>query len=337
MSLSSALKKSLIAVCLLLVLAACSARAPKVTTALPDTGPSAVEHTKTVARVNGKEISAAELKRAEKILMTNKPGLQIPPLLQKQFEMQALDQLISSELLFQASQKLEIKDLDQQAEERLALIKKGFSDLKDFHRELQKIGLDEKMLLAATRRDLAIAYLVNTDIASSVTVSEAEVQKFYQGNPEKFRQEEQVRARHLLIGVANDAGAQARKAAREKADALRQELLAGADFAKLAKENSTCPSSKQGGDLGFFGKGKMVPQFEQAAFALEPGGLSGVVETQFGYHIIKLTDRIKGEDIPLSAVKSKIEKYLKVQKTNEAIEHFVAAARKEAKIDLLLP
>lgn len=337
MSPSSALSKSLVASWMLLFLSACSATAPKVTTALPGSGLSAAEQTETVARVNGKAISAVELKRAEKILMTNKPGLQIPPLLHKRFEMQALDQLISSELLFQASQKLEIKDLDKLANARLAFIKKGFSDLKDFHRELQKIGLDEKMLLAATRRDLAIAYLVSTDIASSVMVSDAEVQKFYQGNPEKFRQEEQVRVRHLLIGVANDAGVQERKAAREKAETLRQELLAGADFAELAKENSTCPSSKQGGDLGFFGKGKMVPPFEQAAFALEPGGLSGVVETQFGYHIITLTDRIKAGDTPLSAAKSKIEKYLKVQKTNEAIEHFVAAARKEAKIDLLLP
>ena len=230
--------------------------------------------------MNGKEITRAELNQAKKIILANKPGLQIPPLLQKEFEMQALNQLISSELLFQASQKLEIKDLDKQAEDKLAEIKKRFPDPKDYARELQKIGVDEKGLLESTRRDLAIAYFVNTKIAPEIKVSEEEIKKFYDQNPDKFRQEEQVRASHILIGVDNKAGIEEKKAAREKAEKLHKELVNGADFAKLAKDNSTCPSSKQGGDLGYFGKGKMVPQFEQAAFALQPGGLSDVVETR---------------------------------------------------------
>jgi len=268
--------------------------------------------------------------------MVNKPGLQIPQTLQKEFEMQALNQLISSELLFQASQKLDIKDLDKQAEAKLAQIKKGFPDLKDYARELKNIGMDEKMLLDSTRRDLSIAYFVNTNIAPKITVSEEEIKKFYDQNPEKFHQEEQVRASHILIGIDSKAGNEEKKAARDKADKLHKDLVSGADFVKLARDNSTCPSSKQGGDLGYFSKGKMVPQFEKAAFSLEPGGVSDIVETQFGYHIIRLVDRKKAEEISLSTARNKIENYLRAQKTNAAIEVFVGEARQNSKIEVLL-
>lgn len=334
---SKALSKPVVAILMLLLFnSACSAPPTKVTMELPSADFSAVDAKKIVARVNGKEITLAELNQAKKIILANKPGLQIPPLLHKDFEMQALNQLISSELLFQASQKLEIKDLDKQAEAKLAEIKKRFPDSQDYARELQKIGVDEKGMLESTRRDLAIAYFINTKIAPDIKVSEEEIKKFYEQNPDKFRQGEQVRASHILIGIDSKAGSEAQKAARQKAEKLHKELEDGADFAKLAKDNSTCPSSNQGGDLGYFGKGRMVPQFEQAAFALQPGGLSGVVETQFGYHIIKLADRKTAEEIPLSAARGKIENYLRVQKTNAAIETFVGEARKTSKIDVLL-
>ena len=116
MYLSKASSKSLVAMAMLLLFnSACSVSQPKVTTTLPPADSSAADSKKTVARVNGMEITLAELNQAKKIILANKPGLQVPPLLQKEFETQALNQLISSELLFQASQKLEIKDLDKRA------------------------------------------------------------------------------------------------------------------------------------------------------------------------------------------------------------------------------
>jgi peptidyl-prolyl cis-trans isomerase C len=317
------------------------ATTPKANLSLVEPGAPGAEFStdlfqKAVARVNGREISAAELKRAEKILISQKPGFQVPPLRQREFEQQALDQLISNELLFQASQQLEIKDLDKNAQLQLAQVKSGFPDADAFTRGLRSIGLDEKSFLESIRRDFAIAYFVNTTFAAKVSVSEEEVAEFYQKNPEKFLQEERVRASHILIGVEPTAGAEQRKAARDKAEKLRAEVLQGGDFARLAGENSSCPSSKRGGDLGYFGKGKMVPPFEQAAFALEPGGLSPVVETQFGYHIIKLVERAKAEIPSLEASRDKIRGFLKAQKVGAANAAFVEEARKSAKIDLLL-
>jgi peptidyl-prolyl cis-trans isomerase C len=328
--------KRIAALCLVLLLSACTHTAqnlkiPAIGAEIPGAGLN-----KVVARVNGKDISAADLKRAEKILIASKPGLQIPPTMLKDFEMQALNQLVSAELLFQASQKLAIKDLDQQTEAKVAQIKKGFPNATEYDKGLQSIGLNERMFETSVRRDLAVAYLVNTAIASQVAVGEDEIQKFYDQNPQNFLTPEQVRASHILIGVDNKGGAEVKKEARAKAEKLRSELVQGSDFATLARENSTCSSSKQGGDLGFFGKGRMDPQFEQAAFALETGGLSQVVETRFGYHIIQLAERKKAEVLSFPEARMKIEGFLRAQKTNSAVEVFVGEARRSAKVELLL-
>ncbi|MGC9974420.1 MAG: peptidylprolyl isomerase, partial [Gaiellaceae bacterium] len=167
------------------------------------------------------------------------------------------------------------------------------------------------------RRDLVIAHFIQLTIVPKVTVSEEESRKFYDQNQDKFVGGETVRASHILVGVDAKATAEEKQKAREKAEKLRKELAAGADFATLARENSTCPSSKQGGDLGYFGKGQMVPPFEQAAFALKPGGLSDVVETQFGYHIIKLVEKKGPETVAFKDAQPRIGEYLKNQKAQE--------------------
>jgi len=329
-------KLSIMLVISSLLLSACSLSSSNKATALSNDEFTAADSARIVARVNGSIITAAELKRARKILLANKPGLQIPPTLEKEFDKQVLNQLVSTELLLQASKHVEIKDLDQQAKAKLAQIKRGFPDADGFARQLRNIGMDEDMFFESVRHELAIAYFINTRIAPTITVSEEEIRKFYEQNPGKFHRDEQIRVSHILIGADNKAGSEAKKAARDKAEKLHTDLVNGADFATLAKEHSADSSSKQGGDLGFFGKGKMVPQFEQAAFALQPGAISDVVETQFGFHIIKMVERKKAEDISLSEARNKIEGYLKAQKTNTAIEVFVGESRNKAKIDVLL-
>ena len=195
--------------------------------------------------------------------------------------------------------------------------------------------MDEKDLREYTRRDLLISRFVDTEFVSKVVVPEAEVRAFYDQNPDKFKREETVKASHILIGTDSKTSVDDKKKAREKAEKLRKELAGGADFATLAKGNSTCPSSQQGGDLGFFGKGQMVPAFENAAFALKPGEISDVVETQFGYHIIKVTEKKAAATTDFKDVKAKIEEFLKGQKVNDAIQKYLAEARKTAKIEIL--
>ena len=286
-----------------------------------------------VARVNGTTIDSIELRRAKKVMLR---GQTVPAEQQAAVEKQAVEQLVSAEILYQAAAKLEIKDLETQIDAKLAQGKARFKDELDFKKAIKDLEMDEKDLREYTRRDLLISRFVEIAFVSKTAISEAEIREFYDKSPEKFKRDETVKASHILIGIESSASVDDKKKAREKAEKLRKELAGGADFAVLAKGNSTCPSSQQGGDLGFFGKGQMVPAFEKAAFALKPGEISDVVETQFGYHIIKLTEKKPAETTDYKDVKAKIEEFLKGQKVNGAIQKYIEEAKKTAKIEILL-
>ena len=286
-----------------------------------------------VARVNGVAVDAIELRRAKKVLLR---GQAVPPEQEAAVNKQAIEQLVSAELLYQAAAKRDVKDLEKEVDARLAQGKARFKDEQSFVKAIKDLEMDEKDFREYTRRELLIAHFVETEFVSKTVVTEAETRAFYDKNQDKFKQEEAVRASHILIGVDDKASADDKKKAREKAEKLHEELAGGADFAALAKANSTCPSSQQGGDLGFFGKGQMVPSFEKSAFALKPGEISPVVETQFGYHIIKLTDKKAAAATEYADAKAKIEEFLKGQKINEAIQKYLADTRKTAKIEILL-
>ena len=297
---------------------------------------AAVTGQETVARVNGVAISALELKRANKVMLAGKHVTTPSAEQQKEFDQQALTQLVSAELLYQAGQKLEVKELNKLVDDKLAQGRAKFPDADAFARAMKDMDMAENDLRDYTRRDLIITNFIEKTIVPTVTVSEADARKFYDQNPDKFTKPDSAKASHILLGVDQKASADEKKAAREKAEKLRKELVGGADFATLAKANSTCPSSQQGGDLGFFGKGQMVPAFEKAAFALKPGEISDVVETQFGYHIIKLTEKKAAEKVEFKEVKPRIDDYLKNQKVGAAVNDYLTETRKTAKIELLL-
>lgn len=286
-----------------------------------------------VAKVNGVSIDAVELRRATKVLLR---GQAAPAGQQAAVDKQALEQLVSAELLYQAAAKVEVTDLDKQIDAKLAQGKARFANEQDFAKAIKDLEMNEKDLREYTRRDLLISKFVETNIVPKIKVTEEDARKFYDQNPDKFTRSESVKASHILIGVDSKASADDKKKAREKAEKLRKDLAGGADFAALAKENSTCPSSQQGGDLGFFGKGQMVPPFEQAAFSMKPGEISDVVETQFGYHIIKLIEKKGAESVSFKDALPRIEEYLKGQKINAAVMEYVAETKKNAKVEILL-
>jgi len=132
---------------------------------------------------------------------------------------------------------------------------------------------------------------------------------------------------------AEKADEKTRQAGLAKAEDLLAQLKGGANFAELAKKSSDCPSAPQGGDLGFFGHGQMVPEFDEAAFALKPGEISGVVTTKFGYHIIKLEEKKDAGLVPEIEAAPRIREYLVGQKTGVAVEEKIKTLREKAKIE----
>ena len=289
-----------------------------------------------VARVNGVPIAAADLNKAYKALSASQGGAQVPAGKEQEARQFVLDQLITAELMYQFAQKTPAADLTKKIEDAVARLKGRFKTEEEFSKGLAQQNLSEKELRELIRRNLVIENHIEQTIASKVTISEQEVRAFYDNNPETFTMPEQVRASHILIMVDQQAAEAEKKRARAKADDLLKQIKTGADFAKLAQEHSGCPSSKQGGDLGFFSKGQMVKPFEDAAWAMKPGEVSGVVETQFGYHIIKLTEKRAKDKMPFDALKGRIEESLKQRKIGEQVTALVEAAKKSAKIEMLL-
>jgi peptidyl-prolyl cis-trans isomerase D len=159
---------------------------------------------------------------------------------------------------------------------------------------------------------------------STAVISEQEIARYYAAHEEMFHREEQVHARHILFKLAEDATATQEAEVRAKAEQVLHELRQGGDFATLAQQHSEDMASREkGGDLGFFSRGQMVKPFEDAAFLLPIGEVSDLVRTAFGYHILRLEDKIAGEVKPLVEVQQEIIEKIRAEKAREATVTFV--------------
>lgn len=184
---------------------------------------------------------------------------------------------------------------------------------------------------------LAYQKLMEAQFADQLNITEDDAKKHYSENAKQFQKPEQVRASHILIkpdlSDPNTDPNLAKAAAKARAEVLLDKIKAGVDFAQLAKANSDDPgSAKNGGDLNFFGKGQMIPPFEKTAFELEIGQVSGIVETRFGYHIIKLTDHKDAGVTTFEEVKSDLINMLTQRKQGELAQQYAEKLKAEATI-----
>ncbi|WP_035802883.1 peptidylprolyl isomerase [Deferrisoma camini] len=294
-----------------------------------------------VAVVNGQPVTKAEFDRAMSAYLRRfrqltggmHGGVSQP---NEKMKEDVLRQLVDRTLLYQEAKKKPVDDLDAKVAEELKGIKGRFPDEATYQKALESEQLTEDSLKDLIAQQVLVRHYVETEIQPSVKVSDDEVKKFYEDNQDKFATPEQVRASHILIRTDPSASEADRKAAREKAEALRKRAAAGEDFATLAKENSEDPgSAPNGGDLGFFTRDRMVKPFADAAFALEKGKVSDVVETRFGYHVIKVTDRKEATQQKFEDVKESIAQYLKARALDQAVQAKLAELRKSAKVDVV--
>lgn len=317
----------------LLCLAGC-AGANKAALPTPAAPAQAAEVKDAVQLINGVAITRAEVERATRVLLSQsgKPQ-QLPPQAMQQATQQALDQLTMAELLYQEAAKLEIKDLDQQVEKKVAESKALYPSPAAFDEALKGSGLTVEEMTRNARKSIVINTFIEERFASKVEVSEAEAQKFYQENQDKyFTRPENARASHILVKVDEKMKPEEKQKAKEKAEALLKRVQGGEDFAAVAKAESGCPSATVGGDLGTFGRGQMVPPFEKAVFDLKPGEISSVVESQFGFHIIKLAEKHEAGKVSYEETKGKILEYLKGEKVRQQVTAFVEELKSKAKI-----
>ncbi len=196
---------------------------------------------------------------------------------------------------------------------------------------------DVKMRLDVITDEFLAAEYLKRNILPKVSISEEDILQYYKAHQDEFRTPETVSARHILIRVNQSASEEEKKEARKKAEDILKRIKAGEDFATLASEFSDDPGSKtKGGDLGYFQRGRMVKPFEDAAFALTPGSVSDIVETQFGFHIIKVEDKKEAVLEPYEKVKDKVKDKLYIDMRKSKVEEFVENAMKDAGAELYL-
>ena len=301
---------------------------------------------KAVATVNGQDIT---LGNYEKLLALNKSSMESyygsdiwsqeiedGKTYEDMIKDMVLETMIGSEVIYQQAEKDKVLPTDEQVQEQIDSFNESIKDDTDYQKELKNMGINEKFLKFQFARDLANTNL-QAKFEEDTKISEDEMKKYYEENKDDFYTDT-VTASHILIKTIDDDGNELSEAKKKEAKKTAEEALAkvkaGEDFATVAKEYSEDSSASSGGELGTFGRGKMVTEFENAAFAMKAGEISDIVETEYGYHIIKVTDRVDKQET-YDDVKDKIKSTLASEKYTEYVEKLKKDSTIEQKEDIV--
>ncbi len=249
-----------------------------------------------------------------------------------------LDRLVIHELALQEAHGHEPAALDDMVKRQIETVRAQAGTAEVFSNVLASLHVTEKEYADRLREDLIVRERVRQVAEAGATVSAEEVRKFYDDNPDKMKTPERVRASHILIQVAPTATDEIKKQKRTVIESVLTLLKQGEKFSDLAAKYSEDPiSARNGGDLGYFARGQMAPEFETVAFSLKTNELSDVVTTPFGYHIVLVTDRQPAGQRTFDEVKDDIERYLRQTKQQQVAADYVQKLRDNGKYEILLP
>src|SRR5437899_3245571 len=287
------------------------------------------------ARVNGRPIPTRTISSIVE------PAVQIgrlPRERRSEAYRQTLDQLVLRELVLQEAEARKLVPEEAAVEQDYRQARGQFKTDQEWTRFLSGGGFDAKSFRTELRARRTVDALVRQEAEKHpAPVSDGEAKAFYDQNPTLFNAGERVRASHILLRVPEGGGLDVKQAQKAKAEAALARVRKGEDFAAVAREVSQDPgSAPRGGDLGVFGKGQMVPAFEQAAFALSPGQVSGLVESPFGFHIIKVQERLPPGKVDFDTVKDQIKEHVAQSRREKAVDDLVRGLKAKAKIETYL-
>ncbi len=291
------------------------------------------------ATVDGEPISKKELERVtDTLLQSNGRTLKdLNPADQRRALQSVADDMIVDRILARDSAKENVPDMD--IETRYNLLRSQYPTPEAFDTEMKKSGQTPEQVRGSIRLQLAQKQWIEHQIADQVTVTPAEVEKFYkEGPPSKFDTPETVRASQILVSVRKEAPPEDALAAENKIKALADRIKKGEAFEAVAKESSDDPSAKtNGGDMGSFGRNQIMPEFADAAFKLKIGEVSTPVRTQFGYHLIKATEHSPAHNASFSEARDQITTYLQDEKRKDTVAALIKSLREKAKVEVFLP
>ncbi len=291
-----------------------------------------------IAKGKGFELKRSELDDVLASLKASaiESGQAIPPTRLPQIEVQLLDNLIQTKLFLAQATDAQKARGKEEADRRWDSIKKKAPSEEALAHALKARGFTVEKL-QANLKDEATAQQVMFD---KVSVSDADVKKFYDDNPSKFEQREVAHGQHILMTIRDSSGMELsdeqKQAKLKQMEAILKRARDGEDFAKLAKQYSEDPNSKEtGGDFKISRGQGVPPEFEAAAFSLKTNQISDVVTTAYGYHIIKLAEKVPAHRVELKEVSDDVKTYLAQQEAQKVLPKLYAQMKKDAGVEIL--
>jgi peptidyl-prolyl cis-trans isomerase C len=305
---------------------------------IPTPGPDAL-FPAVVARVNGKAILGRDLEtkvRSQLAPLGNPTWTNLREDYRQELTSQALGSLLASELIYQKAMAAGTTVTDAEVKVEFEKLQRTFTNDAEMNLALADRGTDRAGVTKELQKSLIVAKYIQDTITKKVAVTPAEVQEYYSAHTEDFRHPDVVRSSHILFVLAENPTPEQEKAVKLRAETILARAKKGEDFAKLAKEYSQDSSASQGGDIGYVPKDQLAPEYESVAFSLPVGSVSEVVRTQFGYHIIKVTDRKRAGVSTLDEIRTDLTEFLKGQKVDAEVAKLVSQLRGQAKIEVLI-
>lgn len=299
----------------------------------------ALSATTVVVTVNGAAITAADLDRQMGMVMSSMRN-RLPPeqlaQLAPRFREQAINQLVAKQLLNEEVSKAKIDVTAEELAEAKAKIEASLPPGMALNDLLAQRSITPEQFEKEFGEEFRINKLIEQQTKGLTNVTADEARAFYDENPEQFAQPETATARHILIGFDPADSEEAKAEKKAKAEKVREQLVAGGDFVALAAAESDDPGSKDKGGVYTFPRGQMVPEFEEASFTQNIGDIGPLVETRFGYHIIKVDERKEARTIPFDEVQTNLVQFLAMRKVQSAAQNYVEGLRSNAVINVLI-
>jgi peptidyl-prolyl cis-trans isomerase C len=311
---------------------------------LPAADATALFPDEILARGRGFTITSAQLDQAFVGFKANAAirGESVPEALRDDVQRRILDKLITTEVLKSRATAEDRAKGRAAAEKVLALVRQRAPSEEAFNRQLKAVGITAEEFQKQVVDQAVCEEVIEREVRAGITVSAAQVRKFYDDNPARFEQPEMARVRHVLLSDRDAETGQPLppdqlRARRTLAESIRDRARKGDDFSALVKEFSEDKASKERDGEYTFPRGQMVPEFEAASFSLGVGQVSDVVETRYGFHVIKLVEKIPPQRAEFAKVEERIRQGLVLQEVARLTPAYFERIRKEAEVEILAP
>lgn len=291
---------------------------------------------KSVAIVNGVALTEVDLQKIiNELLPITFYHRTVTPEKRAELRKKALEELIKRELYYQEGKKTGIRINRTEINEGLETIKKRFKSKKEYKEALRQAGISEDDLKRDIERNLVIQKFYQKEVIEKSKISDEYLKDYYEKNKKDFLRPESAHIRHILIKIEPTANATEKEEKKKLALEVLEKARQGEDFGALAFNYSDDDWRVKGGDLGLIHRGRLLPELEEVAFKLRPGEISDLIETIYGFHIIKLEEKMPPVQLSFDEIREKLKKEMEEKRRKEIEESLIKSLKDKSKVEIL--